>query len=198
MLIIYSIACLTRSFAIRHTQSRLLSWCSSLPVFCLAAHPFCSPTGIAGLPTLWEWRCCWQIPNQYLSVSMSPQKVFHTGPLAVSLLSAQSWPALQHPCFMLRSCFLLLENRDLPWKLSLSHGEGPGLPVFCTAPLCIWKPTALLYTSSKKWCLSFRGLLCLHVEFPLSFVWKLPAQYFCLDSHLELNSGYSVLLIMLL
>ena len=104
MLIIYSIACLTCSFAIRHTQNMLLSWCSILLVFCLAAHPFCSHTGITGLPTPWAQNedVCWRIPNQYLCVSRSPQRAFHTGPHAVSLLSAQSWPALQHPCFILR------------------------------------------------------------------------------------------------
>lgn len=110
----------------------LLSWSSSLRVFCLAAHPFCSPTGITVLPTPWAQNkdVCWWIPNQYLHVSRSPQRAFRTGPHAVSLLSAQSWLALQHPCFTLRSCFLLLENRALPWKLSLSHGEGPGLSGF--------------------------------------------------------------------
>ena len=82
----------------------LLSWCSILLVFCLAAHPFCSHTGITGLPTPWAQNedVCWRIPNQYLCVSRSPQRAFHTGPHAVSLLSAQSWPALQHPCFILR------------------------------------------------------------------------------------------------
>lgn len=59
--------------------------------------------------------------------------------------SAQSWLALQHPCFTLRSCFLLLENRALPWKLSLSHGEGADFLGFLHSSLMYQETTALVY-----------------------------------------------------
>lgn len=128
------------SFAIRHTQSRLFSWCSRLCVFCLVAVPSVLPLVSQGSPPP-ELRM--KMSDDRLLIHTSECPGVPTGrstwaPHAVSCCSARRQTSLQHPYFILRSSFLLLENRALSWRLPLSRVKGKNFLFFAQLPSPHW------------------------------------------------------------
>ena len=84
----------------------------------------------------------------------------------VSCCSTGSLATLSQPCPIMRTCFLLLENRALPWKLLMSQGKGQELP--CTSPQDPADPVAVLHAelwdSSSLWPSASQLLPCARAQ----------------------------------